>query len=113
MKDLQDCYILKNGVKMPCVGYGTYKTHEEETYRAVRAAIDIGYRHIDTASLYGNEAAVGRFLRREIGFLDIPRLVAAALDRVRVQDAPSLEDLLAADAAARRAVETEILKGVR
>ena len=60
-----------------------------------------------------NEAAVGRFLRREIGFLDIPRLVAAALDRVRVQDAPSLEDLLAADAAARRAVETEILKGVR
>ena len=60
-----------------------------------------------------NEAAVGRFLRREIGFLDIPRLVAAALDRVRVQDAPSLEDLLAADASARRAVETEILKGVR
>ena len=60
-----------------------------------------------------NEAAVGRFLRREIGFLDIPRLVAAALDRVRVQEAPSLEDLLAADAAARRAVETEILKGVR
>ncbi|MGN8937395.1 aldo/keto reductase [Bittarella sp. HCP28S3_D9] len=63
MKDLQDCYILKNGVKMPCVGYGTYKTHEEETYRAVRAAIDIGYRHIDTASLYGNEAAVGRAVR--------------------------------------------------
>ena len=60
-----------------------------------------------------NEAAVGRFLRREIGFLDIPRLVTAALDRVSVQDAPSLEDLLAADAAARRAVETEILKGVR
>ena len=60
-----------------------------------------------------NEAAVGRFLRREIGFLDIPRLVTAALDRVSVQDAPSREDLLAADAAARRAVETEILKGVR
>ena len=60
-----------------------------------------------------NEAAVGRFLHREIGFLDIPRLVTAALDRVSVQDAPSLEDLLAADAAARRAVETEILKGVR
>ena len=60
-----------------------------------------------------NEAAVGRFLRREIGFLDIPRLVTAALDRVSVQDAPSLEDLLAADASARRAVETEILKGVR
>ena len=60
-----------------------------------------------------NEAAVGRFLRREIGFLDIPRLVTAALDRVSVQDAPSLEDLLAADTAARRAVETEILKGVR
>ena len=60
-----------------------------------------------------NEAAVGHFLRREIGFLDIPRLVAAALAQVPVQDDPQLADILAADAAARRAVEAEILKGVQ
>ena len=59
-----------------------------------------------------NEAAVGHFLHREIGFPDIPRLVAAALEQVPVRDDPELEDILAADAAARRAVETEILKGV-
>ena len=59
-----------------------------------------------------NEAAVGHFLRREIGFPDIPRLVAAALEQVPVRDDPELKDILAADAAARRAVETEILKGV-
>ena len=60
-----------------------------------------------------NEAAVGHFLRREIGFPDIPRLVAAALERVPARDDPDLEDILAADAAARRAVEAEILKGVQ
>ena len=53
-----------------------------------------------------NEAAVGHFLRREIGFPDIPRLVAAALERVPARDDPDLEDILAADAAARRAVES-------
>lgn len=43
---------------------------------------------------------MGRFLRREIGFPDIPRLVAAALAQVPVQDDPQLADILAADAAA-------------
>ena len=56
---------------------------------------------------------MGHFLRREIGFPDIPRLVAAALERVPARDDPDLEDILAADAAARRAVEAEILKGVQ
>ena len=56
---------------------------------------------------------MGHFLRREIGFPDIPRLVAAALAQVPVQDDPQLADILAADAAARRAVEAEILKGVQ
>ena len=51
-----------------------------------------------------NEEAVGLFLREEIGFYDIPRLVAEARAAVGVVQDPSLEDILAADAAARRSV---------
>ena len=51
-----------------------------------------------------NEEAVGLFLREEIGFYDIPRLVAEARSAVGVVQNPSLEDILAADAAARRSV---------
>lgn len=49
-----------------------------------------------------NEAAVARFLADEIGFYDIPRLVGDALSRVRAVSAPSLEEILAADAAGRQ-----------
>ena len=51
-----------------------------------------------------NEAAVELFLREEIGFLDIPRLVGEALERVRPVVRPALEDILAVDRAAREAV---------
>lgn len=44
---------------MPQLGYGTYKIAPEDTVRAVRLALDAGYRHIDTAQMYGNEAEVG------------------------------------------------------
>ena len=58
-----------------------------------------------TAILNGaNEAAVGLFLEDKISFLDIPRLVEEALDRVSVQDSPSLDDIFEADRAAREAV---------
>jgi methylglyoxal/glyoxal reductase len=52
---------LNNGVKIPRLGLGVYQSPPGEiTLRAVRYALKIGYRHIDTAQLYGNEADVGR-----------------------------------------------------
>ncbi len=50
---------LNNGVKMPQLGYGVYQTPVEDTERCVSDAIKIGYRSIDTAQAYGNEAGVG------------------------------------------------------
>ena len=62
--NLNTVKILNNGVKMPIFGLGVYKSADgEETYNAVRWALDAGYRHIDTASMYGNEASVGRAIR--------------------------------------------------
>lgn len=56
--------VLCNGVKMPSIGFGTYKSgSEDETARIVKYALDIGYRHIDTASFYGNEVGVGKGLK--------------------------------------------------
>ena len=49
---------LMNGLELPGIGFGTYKA-EEKRFEAVRAAIDAGYRLIDTASVYGNEREVG------------------------------------------------------
>ena len=55
---------LQNGVPMPVFGLGTWKMADgDETSRAVRAALDAGYRLIDTATLYGNEASVGTAIR--------------------------------------------------
>lgn len=48
---------------MPLVGLGTWQLRGEQGYEAVREALRLGYRHIDTATMYGNEDAVGRALR--------------------------------------------------
>ncbi|MCC8035279.1 MAG: aldo/keto reductase [Rikenellaceae bacterium] len=64
MKSLKDSYKLHNGVLIPCVGFGTYLSAEGDVaYNSVRTALDAGYRHIDTASVYGNENSVGRAVR--------------------------------------------------
>lgn len=56
---------LNNGVKMPAVGFGVFRiTDEVECEEAVLKAIQAGYRHIDTASAYGNEKAVGKAIKR-------------------------------------------------
>ncbi len=55
---------LNNGVKMPMLGLGVYLLRPgKETYEAVRTALDSGYRLVDTAALYRNEADVGRAVR--------------------------------------------------
>ncbi|HMI33284.1 MAG TPA: aldo/keto reductase [Propionibacteriaceae bacterium] len=50
---------LNNGVTMPALGLGVFQTPPEETRSAVTAALEAGYRHIDTAAAYGNERQVG------------------------------------------------------
>lgn len=54
---------LNNGVQIPQVGFGTFQIPEDDTQRAVESAIDAGYRHIDTAAGYYNEAGVGAAVR--------------------------------------------------
>ncbi|MDD4796568.1 MAG: aldo/keto reductase [Eubacteriales bacterium] len=60
MKSLTDSYVLHNGVRIPCVGFGTWQTPDGAVAAAaVKAALACGYRHIDTAAAYGNERSVG------------------------------------------------------
>ena len=60
MKTLTDSYQLSNGVQIPCIGFGTWQTPDGEiAVSAVKSALEHGYRHIDTAAGYGNEASVG------------------------------------------------------
>lgn len=60
-KSLESVFSLSNGVKMPCLGFGTWQSSDgEEAYNAVLSALRLGYRHIDTAAAYGNEKSVGR-----------------------------------------------------
>lgn len=57
---MKNLITLANGIKMPVLGFGTYKTgNKEETIEAVKNALKVGYRHIDTASFYENETGVG------------------------------------------------------
>ncbi|MBR3991586.1 MAG: aldo/keto reductase [Clostridia bacterium] len=63
MKTLNDYTVLSNGVKLPCLGYGTWQSPKEDARKGVKTAIDLGYRHIDTAFAYGNEDAVGEGIR--------------------------------------------------
>src|SRR3954452_21900318 len=55
---------LNNGVEIPQLGFGVFLVKPEETVEAVTTALDVGYRHIDTAQMYGNEKQVGEAVRR-------------------------------------------------
>lgn len=56
---LTACATLHNGVAMPWLGLGTWRASDDEAAEAVTTALDLGYRHIDTAAIYGNETGVG------------------------------------------------------
>lgn len=65
MKKLTDTFKLSNGYEIPCVGFGTWQAPEGEvSVNAVINAIECGYRHIDTAAVYGNERSVGKAIRK-------------------------------------------------
>ncbi|XP_068459432.1 aldo-keto reductase family 1 member B1 isoform X2 [Clinocottus analis] len=57
---------LNDGTRMPALGFGTWKIPPPSVQGAVEAAIAAGYRHIDTARLYGNEAGIGKALRSKM-----------------------------------------------
>lgn len=64
MKNMYDCYTLNNGVKNPCLGYGTYKAADGKSADIIEMAIEAGYRYFDTASFYGTEEYLAEAIRR-------------------------------------------------
>lgn len=92
-------YVNTQGVDVPALGFGTYPMKGEECRSAVETALDVGYRHIDTAQMYENETAVGRaianssvdradvflvtkVLRRNLAYDDVVESVERSLDRL-------------------------------
>jgi 2,5-diketo-D-gluconate reductase A len=59
-----DTFTLNNGVEIPALGFGVFQSAPEETVAAVQTALEVGYRHIDTAAAYFNEREVGEAIRR-------------------------------------------------
>ncbi len=86
-----DTLSLSNGGRMPLLGFGTWQIKGADAERAVSAALEAGYRHLDTALVYGNEGEVGRALAesgvpREDVFLTTkcpPDRAGSGLDTVR------------------------------
>jgi len=92
-------YVSVRDVEVPALGFGTWQMTGEECRTAVENAIELGYRHIDTAQLYNNEEAVGqaiansdvdrdeiflvtKVLRRNLSYDDVIRSVENSLDRL-------------------------------
>jgi glycerol 2-dehydrogenase (NADP+) len=58
---------LNTGATIPALGFGTWQSRSGDAKKAVAHAIEAGYRHIDTAYVYGNEAEIGEAIREAIG----------------------------------------------
>lgn len=74
----QGCFTLPSGFALPAVGLGTYSLHGRDCVKAVSTAVDLGYRLIDTATLYGNEAEVGQGVREA----SVPRSEVLVADKL-------------------------------
>lgn len=59
----EEMYVLSNGLSIPKLGFGTWFIEDANAVQAVRDAVSVGYRHIDTAQAYGNERGVGEGVR--------------------------------------------------
>lgn len=63
MNSIYDCYTLNNGMKLPCIGFGTYKAAEGDNVEILKTAIEAGYRYFDTASFYQTEEFLGQAMK--------------------------------------------------
>jgi len=70
---LQDTITLNNGLQMPAMGLGVFQVENDATSEMVKDAIEVGYRSIDTAAIYGNEAGVGEGIRQALTTTDLQR----------------------------------------
>jgi diketogulonate reductase-like aldo/keto reductase len=61
--NLPTTLTLNDGVEIPQFGFGVFQVPPAETAQAVKTALQVGYRHLDTAAIYGNEAEVGEAIR--------------------------------------------------
>jgi len=89
---------LNNGVKMPLLGFGVFQVPAEETERVVIDALAAGYRHLDTAAVYGNEEAVGAAIKRS----GIPREELFVTTKLWVHDGGEEGTKRAFDASMKR-----------
>ena len=95
-------FVLSNGVKMPKIGYGTYKCTDGSDERIVAMALEAGYRLLDTAAAYENETYVGRAVREsgirreeifltskvwktELGYERTKKSMEASLERLQME----------------------------
>ncbi len=99
MNSLTDTYTLSNGVKIPCVGFGTWQSQPgSETEEAVRHALQAGYRHVDTAQGYNNEESVGKAVKES----GVPRQEVFLTTKLVNSVRGYRETLAAFDASARK-----------
>ena len=101
MNSIQDCYTLNNGMKLPCVGFGTYQTINGDGKAIILDAIRAGYRFFDAASLYETERALGAAIKEsglpredfiietklwidEMGYENAKKALAASLERLQM-----------------------------
>lgn len=64
MKSINDTYQLSNGVRIPCLGFGTFNPAGGDNCKIIQHAIEAGYRYFDTASIYETERALGQAVRQ-------------------------------------------------
>jgi 2,5-diketo-D-gluconate reductase A len=76
---------LNNGVEMPVLGFGVYQVPADETEAVVSTALEVGYRHFDTAASYQNEEAVGR----AIASSGVPRDELFVTTKLWIQSVPA------------------------
>ncbi|GAA1165987.1 aldo/keto reductase [Ornithinimicrobium humiphilum] len=95
---------LNNGVRIPQVGFGTFQVDEAETQRVVETALESGYRHIDTAAGYYNEAGVGAALRAS----GLPREDVFVTTKLRNGD-QGFDAALRAFEASRKALDVDVV----
>jgi diketogulonate reductase-like aldo/keto reductase len=97
---MADVVTLAGGVAMPLVGFGTWQLRGSRGYEAIRYALSVGYRHIDTATMYGNEAEVGRAVRDS----GMPREEVFLTTKLRPGDAGREREVITASL---RALDTD------